>query len=132
MQEGDDGTITVEYFFTNISSVSADSIDVWVHICDTCSFTKEPEGFDKPAGSNEQTRHRMLASINPGVSFQKSSVTFKPPTPLVKGKMFQLGISFSYSCKNCGGRKDTSDFVISVISPVRAIPPVSQKKLHFQ
>jgi hypothetical protein len=131
VQQEDDGTIPVEFFFTNISNVAADSVDMWVHICTTCSFAKEPEGFDKPAGINEQTRHRIFASINPGVSFQKSLVAFTSPTPPTGGKTFRVGMSFSYSCKNCGGRKDSSDLMISVIPPVRAIPPVSQIKPHF-
>jgi hypothetical protein len=125
VQQEDDGTIPVEYFFRNSSSVSADSVEVWVHICSLCSFAKEPDGFEKPAGINEQSRHRVLSSFNPGVSFQKSEVAFKfnSPTPIIKMQVFKVGISFSYSCKNCGGAKTTRDFMLSVIPSLGQVSP---------
>ena len=125
VQQGDDGTVPVEYFFRNSSGVSADSVEVWVHTCSLCSFAKEPDGFDKPAGINEQSRHRVLSSFNPGVSFQKSEVDFKfnSPTPITKMQVFQVGISFSYSCKNCGGVKTTREFLINVIPSLSQVNP---------
>jgi hypothetical protein len=117
IQQQDDQTIQADYYFRNVSNASADTIDVWIHICSICSFAKEPEGFDKPVGIDEQTRHRQFGFLNGGVAFQKSTVLFKlnsqmPPTGMT------VGLSFSYSCKTCGGVKSTNDLKLQIIPSV--------------
>jgi hypothetical protein len=94
-----DGNFPVDFTFVDSSETAAEGIDVWVEICRTCTFVKEPSGFEHPAGSDEHTRHRMFGSLNPGVSFEKIAILVKSEAT---GGFFQLG--FRYSCKTCGGK----------------------------
>jgi hypothetical protein len=125
----DDGTVSVDYFFKNVSASAADSIDIWVHICAKCSFAKEPEGFEKPAGIGDQSRHRNFPSLNPGVSFQKSTVVFKVDRQVFSRGVARVGLAFSYSCKNCGNLKTNKDFVLTVISFAPGVPRIAAPKL---
>jgi len=109
-----DGNYAVNWTFANSSESTADSIDVWIRVCDKCSFVKEPPGFEKTAGSDERVRHRMFGSINPGVSFEKMNLLVKSEAT---DGYFQ--VAFRYSCKTCGG-KIGPDQVATI---VEAIPP---------
>jgi hypothetical protein len=130
IQQQDDGTVSVDYYFKNVSGTATDTIDIWIHLCDKCSFAKEPEGFEKPAGIDERSRHRSLGSLNPGVAFQRSTVVFKlEPAILSQQGISRVGLSFSYSCKNCGELEQTKDFILRVIPLTRKIPlhaPIKQ------
>jgi hypothetical protein len=129
LQREEDGTINVDYWFKNVSAVSAESVDIWIHICKICSFVKEPEGFEIPAGSGPHSRHRQIGSLNPGVSFQKSTVSFREDSLPTQGGagVAKVGISFSYSCKNCGGATTTSDFMLRVLPSVGSIRQILPK-----
>jgi hypothetical protein len=94
-----DGNIPVEFSIVNVSESTADTIDIWIGLCDKCAFAKEPSGFEKPSGSDERIRHRVLGSLNPGVSFEKMTILVKSSAT---GGFFQ--VELSYSCKNCGGK----------------------------
>jgi hypothetical protein len=125
----DDGTVSVDYMVRNVSASAADSIDIWVHICKKCSYAKEPDGFEKPAGIDDQSRHRNIGLLNPGVSYQKSTVVFKVDPEVFSSGSARVGISFSYSCKNCGNLKSTKDFVLTVISFAPGLPHITAPKL---
>jgi hypothetical protein len=94
-----DGNYAVDFGFVDSSESTADSIDIWVQVCDGCSFAKEPPGFEKPAGMNEHVRHRMIGSLNPGVSFEKETISVKAPSDAAS-----FAVEFRYSCKRCGGK----------------------------
>ena len=81
------------------ASLTAESIDIWIVLCDKCSFAKEPVGFEKPAGADDRMRHRVIGPLNPGVSFEKITLSVKSAST---DGFFQMG--FHYSCKTCGGK----------------------------
>jgi hypothetical protein len=111
LKPDNDGVFTVGFIFTNTSGVTASQIDFWVYICDSCVFAKEPDGFDKPPGSDEHARHRIVQSINPGASFQKSTFLLKTSSAM---PWFDMG--FRYSCQTCGPmRKDIQTVRILVL-----------------
>jgi hypothetical protein len=100
-----DGTYSVSVNFTNSSDVPAEVTDIWLQVCDACSFATEPSGMDKPSGIDEHARHMLIGTLNAGASFQKITLAIK--TTLVPPTQFMVG--FRYTCKSCGthGVKDT-------------------------
>ena len=102
IQPDGDGAFPVEFTVVNVSESMADTIDIWVDVCSLCSFAKEPKGFEQPAGADDHTRHRLIGSMNPGVSWEKMTVLVKSSVP----NPFQVALR--YSCKNCGGRIATN------------------------
>ncbi len=110
VQRNADGSVTVQFVIRDISSTGADDIDLWVLICADCTYSKEPEGFEKVIGNKEQERHiHIPGTLNPGVAFKVLSVTFKSDL-----KFTQYPIGFSYSCKNCGKIEPTKRFIMNV------------------
>lgn len=92
-----DGTIPVEWTFRNISESSAASnADIWITVCDSCSFAVEPPGYDCPAGTNVRTRHRIIQLLNPRIIMAKDTIVVKVDQP---APMFAIG--FRYSCQLC-------------------------------
>jgi hypothetical protein len=90
-----DGNFPIEFSFINASESTADQIDVWVDLCNSCSFVKDPDGFEHPTGIDDHVRHRSFGSLNPDVVFQKITMIVKAPV----SSSFQVG--FRYTCKNC-------------------------------
>ena len=93
-----DGIYTAEFTTTNISDTTASMVDIWVQVCEQCSYAVEPAGFDKPQGIPEQNRHRTFQILNPGVSFEKMTIKFK----IVGGPFAFTEVQFHYSCSTCG------------------------------
>jgi hypothetical protein len=106
-----DGAFPVEFALINGSESTADTIDIWVEVCDLCSFVKEPVGFEHPAGGDDHIRHRMIGSLNPGVTFEKITILVKSSAP----NPFQ--IAFRYSCKTCGGKMSPTQFAVITQGP---------------
>lgn len=104
VQPDKDGNFPVEFSFLNGSESTAEAIDIWIRVCDECSFSKEPDGFEKPAGIDEHLRHRVIGSLNPSVNFEKMTILVKSP---LLGH-FQIG--FKYACKTCGGKMSPLQF----------------------
>jgi hypothetical protein len=97
VQQNPDGTVTAQFLVRNISNTGAQESDLWVMLCDSCTFAKEPDGFEKPAGTPEKERHIHMSPLNPGVAFKVLSVTFKSEPTFPKYAM-----GFLLSCGNCG------------------------------
>jgi hypothetical protein len=111
VKPGKDGDFTLDFFVTNIADeVTAKSGEIWIVICDECVFAKEPEGFDKPAGSNEATRHKLFGSLNPGVTLAKMTIEVKLN---LRSQAFQ--VAFKYSCETCGKMKDWQKLTVQVL-----------------
>jgi hypothetical protein len=106
VQPNNDGAFPVEFIVMNVSESTADTVDIWVVICSLCLFVKEPTGFEHLAGADEHIRHRMIGSLNPGVSFEKITILVKSSTP----NPFQIALR--YSCNNCGGKLVPNQFAI--------------------
>jgi len=110
VSQGTDGNYSVSLVVKNISNVAANSLDVWVHLCSTCTFVKEPDGFEKPTGIAEGSRHAFAGDLNSGVTWRATTITFTPPNPPTN----QAGIAFSWTCKNCGKMKQTKDLILTL------------------
>jgi hypothetical protein len=97
-----DGTFPVDVFFTNVSGTSVEAMDVWITLCPLCFFASELPGFDRPAGTDEQTRHLIIPLLNPGTSYPKITIlvksNLKPP--------FSFWVNFRHACKVCGKNPD--------------------------
>jgi hypothetical protein len=115
-----DGNFPVEFAITNPSEVAAESPEIWLKICDGCSFVGEPTGFDRPVGMEERSRHKSWMTQNPGTSTEKFTVLIKRS----ENSAFQIGIH--YACKNCG---KLADYQLATIVPLGGIP-VRTFKLH--
>jgi hypothetical protein len=117
------GDFQVAFTVGNFSGTTAELIDIWVQVCDTCSFGAEPAGFEKPSGLDDRVRHRMIGSLNPGVSFEKMELLIKYPEP--RGQYFQ--VAFRSSCKTCGGKVSTNQVATIFTGRLlkQPIPPVS-------
>jgi len=98
-----DGNYPVEVYFTNMTDVTAEEIDIWLAVCDDCSFVAEPAGFDRPKGTSEQMRHLTIHGLNPGTSWERISLLVKSPIVVTPSTYFSL--AFLYSCKTCGKKK---------------------------
>lgn len=110
-----DGSYLVEFATMNVSDVAADSLEMWLKICDGCSFVGEPNGFTRPAGMEDRARYRSWGNLNAGAFTEKMSAFVKGPS---EGGAFQVGVR--YACKNCAR---SFDFQRATITPIGLIPP---------
>jgi hypothetical protein len=119
VQSDADGNYPIDFSFANLGGVTAEAIDVWVTICNVCTFAREPLGFEKPDGMDDHTRHYKFGDLNPGVSMKKmTAVVTLPPS-------FQsFTFSTHYACKNCGKIKPP---VLATIFPLSQIRIPSAK-----
>jgi hypothetical protein len=108
-----DGSYKFAFVVRNVSKVPAEGIDVWINICQTCVFAKDPEGFEKPRGIDDRTRHAAIGDLNRGVAWQQTTVYFKGPVPWTA----QADVSFSWTCKNCPPAQTTKEFLLTLGPP---------------
>jgi hypothetical protein len=112
MMQSADGTVPIDFIFTNTSDITAEGGEIWLSAGDdSCAFAVEPPGSDRPVGMSANQRHfALLGSINAGVSFQKTSVKVKctmlPP--------YNLLVLFRYSCKTCGPMSQPQNAIVTV------------------
>lgn len=112
VSQGKDGNFPVDLFVTNISNTAGEAIDIWIQLCDLCSFAAEPAGFDKPQGLDERARHRLIPLLNPGVSLEKQTIVVKST---VKAP-FSFTIVFRYSCKACGKQGEVVPQTVVIVA----------------
>lgn len=93
-----DGVFTIEFTFRNISSSAASNTDVWIYICDQCSFASDPVGYDRPQGSADNVRHKMVPLMNPNTTMAITKLQLRTKTLLPS-----FTIAFKYSCQMCAG-----------------------------
>jgi hypothetical protein len=96
--EGSYENYHVTFLVKNDSSVSAQGVEEWVNICDQCSFTSEPKGFDRPKGMEEHERHRSIPGINPGISLVEGN-EFDVTVPR---RFDRFQVLFKATCNTCG------------------------------
>jgi hypothetical protein len=92
----DGGAIAVDLTFKNVSDAAASNVDIWFEIGTNSHFAVEPTGFDRPQGTIETIRHRVIPLLNPGVTMEKITFTIKIDKPFTGSE-----ISFKYSCQGC-------------------------------
>ena len=93
-----DGIYTVTFAVTNISDAPANAGEIWVYICDQCTWAAEPNGFDKPPGLVEQARHKAFQLLNPGVSLADLTIKFE----IAGGPFAYTDLAFNYSWSTYG------------------------------
>lgn len=88
--------VDLDLTFRNVSKVTAKDVEIWLQVCDDCSYSKEMPGFEKLSGSADQIRHRRIGDIHGGVFFEKISASV-----IVKPTFSSFVVSFAYGCDNC-------------------------------
>ena len=121
----ENGAFSVDFTATNVTDVSATGGDLWVILCDDCVFTKEPQGFDKSAGTTETMRHKKFGDLNPGVSVEKMTVEFK-----ASRKFASILIGFRYSCATCVKIATLQSIAILPSYGALQMPPIVLPKLN--
>jgi hypothetical protein len=111
------GTISVDFMATNVSDTTATLFELWVEICEECTYTKEPDKFENVAGTIPTVRHRIFGNLNPGVSTEKMTVQIKPPASALNSP---FNVGFMYSCQSCGKRGQEQVATIRPQYPVAA------------
>ena len=118
-----DSVISVDFTVTNISDTAANSVDMWIYICDQCTFATEPAGFDRPTGMPDVARHRLFPTLNPGVSLEKMTVKIKLPA-FPFNQSLNSEIALKYSCATCGKiSEDVQSLKITAMRPVPLASP---------
>jgi hypothetical protein len=112
-----DGTFSIDLTVRNVSDTPAKQAEVWIQLCDKCDFAGEPTGFDKPAGSNEHQRHRVIPILNSGVFLERMTLVIRVE-PNVEFGAFPL--LCRYSCETCKPNAATSlEQELTVLRDVR-------------
>jgi hypothetical protein len=106
-----DGIFTVDVTFKNTSETPANTLDIWVSLCAACEWAEEIPGFARLKGMPVQSRHRMVNFLNPGVSFEKTTIKLRLLQPIYSG----FTIDFRYSCTTCGKITDQQRLVIAKV-----------------
>jgi hypothetical protein len=96
MSPNSENVYTVDFTVRNISKVMAKNGDLWVQICDQCSFAKEPGGFVKRDGSDIHVRHKNFQNLNAGVLLEKMTVDVQIGPPYSS-----FDTALDYACENC-------------------------------
>lgn len=91
-----DGSVPVEFSFTNVSPISAEAIDIWVNLCDGCTFAKEPSGFENPSQAVTMRHKGIFPLLNPGVTGEIETIVVNVPHEFPR-----FSILLRYSCKTC-------------------------------
>jgi hypothetical protein len=89
------GIVIVEFTAKSTGDLQAKKGQIWIQICDQCSFAEEPEGSEG-VHNDPIVRRKRFDSIAPGVYFDKTTLKIMPPA---EGEYFT--IAFKYSCEQC-------------------------------
>jgi hypothetical protein len=106
-----DGSFQIRFTFRNISETAGSNIDVWIGICDQCSFVSEPTDYDRPTGTIAAMRHRMIQLMNPNTTMAVSTILVR-----TNKLLSTFPIAFKYACQACG--KDNNNWqTLTIINP---------------
>ncbi len=93
-----DGVVSLSFTF-RVEGHTAKNARVWLRLCTTCKYAKEPAGFQNLAPNEENgahERYRMIGDFLPNVSYQAMSVDVIPPPGAAS---FPVGVILG--CDNC-------------------------------
>jgi hypothetical protein len=90
-----DGSIEFTLYVMNTSAVQAKNGTVFVRVCESCSFAKEPAGFTKAQGSHEFDRASPFALISAG------TVLAIPLSVMPPRDAHRVAVAALYRCENC-------------------------------
>ena len=54
------GVLNIDLAIGNSSNVAAKNVDIWIQVCDSCRFAKEPTGFVKEASQFRRSIRKLL------------------------------------------------------------------------
>ena len=106
LQPDEAGNFIVDFTVGNSGPNTAKNVDIWVQVCDVCSFAKEPNGFEHPAGTDGHIRHRRIGDLNPGVNFEKMTILVKTP------RIPSFQVAFRSTCETCGGKMSKNQLAV--------------------
>lgn len=115
IQPNSEGVFKTAMVVRNVSAAAAEQIDVWLTICDLCSFAKEPAGFSRPAGMGANELWARFQELNPGADLPLEKMAIKLAATTPPARFFEMG--FKYSCQNCDSVSTTQILRISIIPP---------------
>ena len=91
------GIVEVTFSVKNDSDIPAKHGNIWLYICEGCSFAEEPKNLEIIKSINEdRIRRKSFDLINPGESLEPITVKIFPPigfNPFL--------IAFAYACETC-------------------------------
>ncbi len=101
--------VTFSFYIMNRSDVYAKDVSLWLRICESCKFHKEPELSQHVPGAPDFDRLFKNFDLAPGVAYQKLTVELEVPPPFTRA-----GISTSYRCPDCEIEKGLENMWITV------------------
>jgi hypothetical protein len=104
-----DGSYTFVFMFRNISAVPAEDLDVFVRLCQSCRFVREPPDFDRTAGAPIWESHLKVPLLNAGVGYGFVVVNFRSIVSLDR-----YPVSFMSTCRNCGELQQVDGYSLLV------------------
>jgi hypothetical protein len=105
-----DNVFSIDFLARNTSNAPAENAELWIEVCQECSFNKEPTNFERAPGAPETERHRQWALLNAGVATGTMTIEVK-----LKGNFQRFPITFAYACKGCDApSKNRTDATILV------------------
>ena len=90
-----DGTVECTINVVNTSNVQAKNGLIYVRLCETCRFAKEPERFHKPVGADDYDREMNFQTLGAGIAI---SIPLKIKLPAMVPR-FEIAVTAR--CENC-------------------------------
>jgi len=90
-----DGTVECTINVVNRSNVQAKNGSIYLRLCETCSFAKEPERFRKPIGADDYDREMPFQALSAGIAIS-IPLKIKPPPAATR-----FEIIVTARCENC-------------------------------
>jgi hypothetical protein len=102
-------TVTLEFTVGNMGEATAQNVDIWIRLCITCSFAREPEGFQQFKGMPSTDRTRTLARLSVNTWMEKMTAEVVPPP------VGDFYVDFISSCDTCGSKQNKENFKVHVV-----------------
>ncbi len=90
-----DGVATFQIFAENVGNLTAESGEMWMRTCETCSYRKT-EGWGHILAANDYERNCFFPRLPPGISLQPMTIEIVPP-----GGIDRFQVALKYACPSC-------------------------------
>ncbi|HZW95771.1 MAG TPA: hypothetical protein VFF64_22680 [Candidatus Eremiobacteraceae bacterium] len=118
------GVVTVTVSAKNIGTAQADNGQIWIQLCDDCTFAEEPEGSTAPK-DDPTVRRKHFDILHMGSYFEGTTLKIAPRAGLTSFK-----IALKYSCEHCPPveNKHPQTLKVNIVEPAAAVstPPASK------
>jgi hypothetical protein len=115
LRPGPNNAFAVEVTAQNISNVSANDGEIWIMICQVCSFVDEPVGFTRLQGMSEKMRYKRFTFIRPGIFLERMTINVTMPSAAFKIGSFEM--SLKYACAECGRVDNWQTLRVWIVKP---------------